>query len=143
MINIKPDIVRRVEIWKQLKNIIEDKWQKITEIATKMWLKSHNSISNALNWTIPWSDKLLEKIADTIWLSENEYKEIKKSASKLEYEYEFWEKINDKSLGDKDPEELLDEVISLNFRHSWINNKKAEEEAKAVIEFLINKYHKK
>jgi len=129
-------------IGKELKKYREQKQITLTELADNIWV-SHSYITNLLNGRNNWTTEVFRKIAYALGVSENDFKKIIVEARKAEYEYTTGEKLWCGDLWNKNPDELLEEVLALNFRHSWINNKEAEIEAKAMIKFLIDKYHKK
>ncbi len=91
--NIDPKLVRSAFIWKLLKEIIEDKWLTLTEIAEKIWT-FHSAVSVVLNGKKSWADKFFIKLAKAIWLNEKEIAEIFKKADQEEYVYKHWENIN-------------------------------------------------
>lgn len=128
-------------IGKKLKIYREQKEITVTDLADKIGV-SHSYITNLLNWRNNWTTEVFRKIAYALGLSENDFKKIIVDARKAEYEHTTGEKLWWIDFENKKPQELLEEVLALNFRHSWINNKEAEIEAKAMIEFIINKYHK-
>lgn len=91
--NIDPKLVRSAFIWKLLKEIIEDKWLTLTEIAEKIWT-FHSAVSVVLNGKKSWADKFFIKLAKAIWLNEKEIAEIFKKADQEEYAYKYNENIN-------------------------------------------------
>lgn len=91
--NIDPKLVRSAFIWKLLKDIIEDKWLTLTEIAEKIWT-FHSAVSVVLNGKKSWADKFFIKLAKAIWLNEKEIALIFKKADQEEYAYKYNEDIN-------------------------------------------------
>jgi len=110
------------------------------ELSKKIQEKTWRKISWVFLWQIlwgkaKWNYENLEAVALTIWLSKEEFQEIFEEAKRAEFKHTTWKDIAD--------DISIEEAIKINFRKQWIiDNEEAMKDAKAVIEFLINKYHK-
>lgn len=93
MVNVDPKLVRSAFIWKLLKDIIEDRWLTLTEIAEKIWT-FHSAVSVVLNGKKSWADKFFIKLSKAIWLNDKEIADIFKKADQEEYAYKYKEDIN-------------------------------------------------
>lgn len=95
---LNPKIVRSSYIWKYFKDIFEERWLNISEIAKQIWTSQPN-LSNALNWKKVFSDKFFNKLWINIWLKQEEIKKLFKDADIEEFMFKHeWEIPWDKKM---------------------------------------------
>lgn len=126
---LKPELIRSAYIWNYIKNLIDQKWLTITEVAKKID-SSRPTINNMLNWRTSWTDSLYEKIMVWIWMTTSEIKQLFKKADLEAFKYKYNEEIN--VLEDID----FDLMLS---REYWITDADAIKDIKKYIEFIKNK----
>lgn len=126
---LKPELIRSAYIWNYIKNLIDQKWLTITEVAKKID-SSRPTINNMLNWRTSWTDSLYEKIMVWIWMTTSEIKQLFKKADLEAFKYKYNEEIN--ILEDID----FDLMLS---REYWITDSDAIKDIKKYIEFIKNK----
>lgn len=128
----------QVIIFRKLYKIAQDKWLTATQWAEKSNIQQAD-LSKVMNWKKWIIDEKMQRLLDTIWVSQRQLDEIVKEAKKDELKIYYWEDIDVIPHGKVNTLEDIDfdneELLKVMFKKDWLKEP-TEDDIKEIMNFI-------